>query len=284
MRYVLTFFFAFCGLAKLSAQNNIQWIANAAFSSPEKTALYDLCNGNNPVILAVGNIRSRATEHLLEAGTLQTLQREHGAAGDMYSMDDLRVAFLNITVFPGDEEAGRGAEIPVYSLPEMSESLNAAGWATLYNISTTGLFLLTPDHLVYPLSAATADGIYAEARTHITKLLPANAPDIRLLAVRLNDAERQAVVTVQNFSNGRLEQMRITLLDAAGNTLLTKNYPVSMASLEAQQVSLSLPHDVLLNNVRVVASVAGDVNVSNNVWKGSLQPEPQFIAATGDRK
>ena len=270
----------FCAL-RATAQGDVQWIANASLNIPARTSLYDLTRDDKPVILAVGNVHSQATEALLETGALQKLTREHALPRSLTSIGDLRVTFLNITVFPGDEVAEIFAGMPAFNIPESADALNTESWSGLYSINDTRLFVLTPDHLIFPLPGGTADDLYDAALSHVSRLHPTTAPDVRLLTVRRDgDGDGQAaLVSIQNFSTTPLAELRIALRDAEGIELSAKSFVLHLAPLEGATLSLPLEQNTRLNNVQVVAEVANDANPSNNIWTGSLEPAGSSLAA-----
>ncbi len=271
MRYLMTYIFCLSALAGANAQENVRWISNALFTAPANSSVYGLCADDKPTIIALGNIRSQAAEHLFETGALQKLAREHGVSGDNYSMRDIHIAFVNITVFPGDEVAGSHLGIPVYNLPESSEVLDGEGWSGLYRLDAPRLYMLTPDHLIFPLSGGSADELYGEARAHCTRLRPGDAPDIRLLSVQRASDAGDVQIQVQNFSRMPLTRFAISLHDGAGKDLITKDYSLNISSLDAATVLLPLPPEALTGTISVMAIVADDVNPGNNVWTGSLK-------------
>src|SRR5690349_16993263 len=95
--------FVIC-LFATSVRSQVQWIANAPFEHTSFASLYNMIEDNKPVVIAIGNMRTQASEELLGSGTLQKLTREHDASehSDKLSSKDLRVAFIDIQVFSED--------------------------------------------------------------------------------------------------------------------------------------------------------------------------------------
>jgi hypothetical protein len=275
---LLTLFVA--GLSTLQAQ--VQWIANVAFQKGAPyLSLYDMVDDGKPVIIALGNVHTQASERLLSSGLLQALADEHAADGygKPYSTKDVRVAFIDVQVFD-DNATTKGQDIPVMQVAENDEFLNGAGWNKLYSIKETKLFWVTPDHLVHPFKGNTADELYAEVRSWNTRVRPTESPDLRLIDA-VAAAPDKAEIRVQNFSKKPMHGIEIVVLKD-GQEVAKTEYNASIASLEDALIPVEIPGGSNAH-LTVVARTAGDVDDLNNRWFGTLRNEDAFIAGSFDR-
>jgi hypothetical protein len=252
------------------AEAQVQWIANTSFTDVRYTSLYDMLQDGNPVIIAIGNVHSQSSEQLLASQTLQKLSAEHsdGQFGGRFSTKDLKVAFINVQVMEQEaaEQMPKGLQFIHFN--EGDETFNSAGWDALYSITSTKLFLITPDHLVRPLVGKTADDIYTEVKYYHSKLKPGSTPDVRLLEASMSGSGKAALVRVQNFSSAPMDCIEVNVVKD-GAVIARSFYHNKIASLE--DAVISVPVAVAEGEkLSIVAKVEGDADQLNNRWAGAL--------------
>lgn len=266
------------GLSSLHAQ--VQWIANVSFpKNAAYSSLYDMVDDGKPVVIALGDMHTQASERLIGSGLLQTLIGEHGTDGysKPYSSKDLRVAFIDVQVFEGNTTDKAVDNLPVMHVTENEEFLNSAGWNKLYSIKETKLFWVTPDHLVHPFKGTTAEELYAEVRSWNTKVRPTEAADLRLIDA-VAAAPDKAEIRVQNFSKAPVHGIQIIVMKD-GQEVAKTDYRGSIASLEDVLIPVEIPGGSNAH-LTIVARTAGDVDDLNNRWFGSLRNEDAMIAGS----
>lgn len=267
----------FC-LPGFGVHGQARWIADGIFADTPAVGLYDLCNRGKPLVLAVGNIHSQATARLLDSYLLQKLDSDHGQ-GSPYATKELQVAFLNVRVFP-DEPLLRTYEgISVHHIDEWDEVLSRPGWKELYSIHTTGLFLITPDRLVYKLEAGNAAELYRIAKSSCSRLKPLDVPDARLVHAGLDEGGAHISVEVQNFSRVPLNTLQVVVRNSHAE-LARISYKGIISPMEAAMVHVPVPGGIGTEALEIAAVTERDGNPLNNTWTGRLLPDgAQPVAA-----
>lgn len=284
MRLISSFLFAVAlGLAPIAAGAQLQCITNASFSQSAYASLYDMMADGNPVVIAVGNVHSQSSEQLLASGVIQDLTHRHDVdgSGNQFSSKDLRVAFIDVQVMASEANGHLAKGIRVIQMNEEDPALNGAGWEAVYSINNTGLFLVTPDHLVRKLSGKTADEVYAEVKLYNNKIRPSVTPDIRLLDATTGAAGEVAQIRVQNFSTTPAKKIAISVLKD-GQEIANTVYEGAIASLEDAVIPVTLP-SIAGNNLTIIAKIDGDANQTNNRWTGPLRGGLNTVAGNFSR-
>jgi hypothetical protein len=189
------------------------------------------------------------------------------------------VAFLNVQVFPGEPSPTLHEGVPVYNIAESEELMSRPGWNEIYSIRTTGLFVVTTDHLVYRLEVTTADEVYETVRKLCNKLQPLDEQDARLLDVRQDEQAGGLRLSVQNYSRQPMQALHVSVRRGA-DVIASADFRGSAAPLEAR--TIPVPLNDISGMIEVTVTVAGDMNPLNNSWSGQLLPDgSQSVAAGG---
>jgi hypothetical protein len=279
MRKLVSLLFAIAfGLCQAGAQ--VQWIADAPLPGAQCASLYKMLEDGKPIVIAIGNMHSQASERLLNSELLQKLALEHGSVyGDRFSTKDLHVAFVDVQIMP-DESVTKKGGLQFIHLAEDNEVLNKAGWNDMYSIYGTRLYIVTPDHLVRPLKSKTADEAYAEARLYTSRIRPTAAQDIRLLDAVAEGNSKTADIRVQNFSTNTAHGVEVIVLKN-GREVARGAYDKPIAPLEDAMIAVSIPEGIR-TELTIIAKADGDTNETNNRWMGTLRStvDAPMIAGT----